>query len=85
MREPVEGLCGSCNDAHIRTNALGKRIVVCTALRENELMTQPVVSCTSFSAKGTLDQHSMFQIAWTLESKEGRVIGFKPPRRPGEY
>jgi hypothetical protein len=74
------GLCGGCEHASIMINTRGQELVKCHFHHPSIRMTAPIVSCSDFQAKGTLDRWDMEKIAWTVETKQGKVVGFKPPK-----
>ena len=75
----VPGLCHTCKHAHIRSFDTGKQEVICGRLDVNALMPRPVVECTMYEEKGTMDEWDMEKIAFVLETKKGKPIGFLSP------
>lgn len=81
IKEGVEsGLCGSCEHARIMTDFQDNSRVLC---EENQqmLIPRPLKRCTDYQGKGTLSRWEMEKIAWTLNVKGGRILGFIPPKK----
>lgn len=73
-----ESKCLSCQNAMvIQGYAETQQQIVCTYAR-SRLMPFPVASCSCYEQKNTLDLHAMMQMAYILESKEGKY-GFRRP------
>ena len=69
-------LCDKCEYGSIAKTKDNKRIVYCTAIFK--YMPQNISECSDYQAKGELSKHDMERLAWTLETKNGK-IGFKQP------
>lgn len=81
IREGVSrGLCGTCQNAHITHDFDGKEVVMCHAIRAYTV-TRPVAECSDHLSKNQMTDWEAKQIGWILESKNGRVIGFKAPSK----
>lgn len=70
-------LCDRCTYGSIAKTTDNNRTVYCTSIFK--YMPQNVSECSDYQSKGDLSKHDMERIAWNLETKEGRIIGFKPP------
>lgn len=75
-------LCDSCQHSLIMKTSDGKEFVDCTY--QNIELTHSVVECNQYKDIKDKDQYELEQIAWILETKNGKTIGFKPPKRRGE-
>jgi hypothetical protein len=81
MKEtPDRGLCGTCRSAHIRDgDRFADTQIFCNEM-PGERVRFLVRSCSEYARKNEQDRYEMEQIAWVLEVKKGRVIGFRPPK-----
>ena len=74
------GLCGSCKHSHCLRTAKGKTFIQCEMLKAPaNNITEPVESCSEFDEHGTMARWELEQIAWVLEVKKGKTIGFVSP------
>lgn len=81
---PIHGersLCFSCRHGQtIQGQAVSDLTVFCHINYERALrMPRAVVECTDFSRKNDQSKKEMEKIAWVLETKKGRPIGFFNP------
>jgi len=76
---PARGLCGKCQNAIIRQEETGEPFVSCGAYYPPRDIVRNVVSCTGFDERGQNTVDEMKKIAWILEVKKGRIMGFKTP------
>lgn len=82
IKEPVF-LCYSCENSQIMKNSIGKITIQCNYQRTVKIITD-VVECNVYMQKGQMQQYDAEKIAWILEKKGERVIGFKPPKSKRE-
>jgi|PlaIllAssembly_1097288.scaffolds.fasta_scaffold635385_1 hypothetical protein len=85
---PKEHLCFSCKSGLVRvqdgrTTTLCKFDQVCSEIHRTHAVNKVVTRCTDYDDKRLPDLYELERIAWTLETTEKRVIGFKPPRKEG--
>lgn len=80
----ARGLCGTCAHAHIFTDTRERQTVLCryydgslSAFR----VRAPLQECSKYERLGEMDQYAAEQIGWVLEVKNGRVVGFQPPKK----
>lgn len=81
---PIHGersLCFSCRHGQtIQGQAVSDLTVFCHINFEHPLrMPRAVVECTDYSRKTGQSRKEMEKIAWVLETKKGRPIGFFNP------
>lgn len=55
----------------------GKRKVYCAAVMK--VVPSNIDECSDYQAKGSQSKYEMEKVAWVLEVKHGRTMGFKPP------
>lgn len=73
-------LCDSCERSQIMKGCQqGQEIVWCHSL--DKYLPFPISDCTSYSRKGEMSEYEAKEIGWVLESKAGKVVGFKPPKK----
>lgn len=76
------GLCGQCEHAGIfRGDRLQDHEILCNWHHPSLRLRRLVRTCTLFEQKNALDKHEMEKIAWVIEVKAGKFIGFRPPKR----
>lgn len=83
-RDDEPSLCLSCRRATIiRGRTLHDEIIECSMLdRDDNRVTFPVTSCSSYSDRRQPTIFQMEQIAWELRSdRKAGPIGFHPPKR----
>lgn len=80
-------LCPSCRNAHVMTEATGRKTVTCQAVyNQPRLIRNAVVSCSMYADRMQPTLSDMNEIAWTLMTdKGGRKLGFEPPNREGQH
>ncbi len=86
IREGVSrGLCGSCREAHIMTDANGYQEVHCTAMPNATLLVKRVIAeCSNHRGINHMTEWEAKQQGWILEVKGSRVVGFKAPDKEGD-
>lgn len=73
-------LCASCsNVTHIKGASLSEEIQFCSAVYPASQISFPVVSCTDFSRRGDTKLKDMEKVAWIVNIKGGRAVGFVTP------
>lgn len=78
---PDRGLCGTCAMAHIREgDRFSETVIQCSESGRSGRVTFLVRSCSDYARRNDLDKYDMEKIAWILEVKKGRFIGFRPPK-----
>jgi hypothetical protein len=71
IRDFNKSLCHKCDNGHI---------IKAIEIYQGDNKVHPYITeCTKFQPKGNLNDYEMKKIAWLLESKHGRIVGFKPP------
>ena len=77
---PDVDLCQSCSFATIAHGTAGsQQIKRCSQL--DQRVPFPVNDCSSWDEKGATALWEMHQIAWAVEVKGGRAIGFLNPKQ----
>lgn len=79
IRDDLNTLCAKCEHAIVVRHTQGTYIRCSYSTRMPEL--PPVLECSAFQAKGSMDIYDMEQKAWTLEVKAKEIVGFKPPKQ----
>lgn len=76
-----KGLCHSCKHSHVfRAAAESDVFVRCqVSYEQNFFVTKPIVSCSEYANKLDKSEYEMKEIAWVLETKNGKPIGFISP------
>lgn len=75
-------LCDRCEHSSIIKTKDDKRRVYCAEIFK--FVPPNIEECSDFQGKGTLNKYDMEKTAWTIEVKNGKTIGFKPPEtKPG--
>jgi hypothetical protein len=78
---PDRGLCATCNSGMVREgDRFTEAEIFCSVSRTAGRVPFLVRACSDYTAKNAPDKWEMEQIAWVLEVKKGRVIGFRPPK-----
>jgi len=77
----IRGLCGQCQNAIVRQDeGASEPVVTCMAYYgPSRDINKPVESCSSFEARGKNTLEEMKRVAWILEVKKGKPMGFKNP------
>ena len=75
-------LCDSCQNGLVAKTANGTELVQCGIFRRG--IFSKIVECTDYKDMKDKDEYELEQIAWILEVKNGKTIGFQPPKRRGE-
>lgn len=79
---PTKRLCDTCTYSHIiKGPQQGQEEVYCSNRSSRIPLPFPVVECSYYSLKGSMDEYDVKQIGWILEVKAGKVLGFKPPSK----
>ena len=72
-------LCYKCNNGQVM-KAIDETVRIhCNLLFRSSDVHPCITECTTFEPKGNLNDYEMKKVAWILESKHGRIVGFKPP------
>ena len=80
IRDFNKSLCHKCNNGHVMRAADETVVVRCEKMYEGNSRVHPcIIECTMFEPKGALNDYEMKKVAWILEAKHGRIVGFKPP------
>ena len=77
-------LCDTCKHSQIiKGSQQGQEIVHCLAGGFSRPWNVPfkVVECSDHSAKNSLDRYDAEKIAWIIEVKAGKFMGFVPPKK----
>lgn len=80
------GLCGRCREAVIMRGERQRDVqVYCQFAHPPVALKFVVHRCSEFSEIGKPKDYEMEKIAWVIEVKAGKFIGFRPPtKRQGE-
>lgn len=82
--ERVKTLCSGCSWGTVVELDNGRVVVNCSQLQS--IVERPVVRCTEFTMKGTLNIRELKEQAWILrKDPKTKEIGFKPPGEKGRY
>lgn len=76
MRESPKTLCVTCQHSTIVKVGNNRQIVKCAVI--DEYMERPVEECTSHEIEGR-SKYDFERLAWVLEMRGQKIIGFKPP------
>lgn len=76
-------LCDRCKESQITLNAKGERRVRC--FNVSEYVHPYIAECNQYVAKGQPTEYELKKLAWDIEVKHGRVMGFKPPEPKGDH
>jgi len=74
-------LCRKCEHSLNFRDGAGEK-AICYWAGQALPISGPVSECDRFSPRGQLTQYEFERTAWILETKAGRVVGFKPPKEP---
>jgi phenylacetate-coenzyme A ligase PaaK-like adenylate-forming protein len=72
-------LCYKCNNGQVMKAADETVRIHCSLLYQGKDIHPYIIECTTFEPKGALNDYEMKKVAWILELKHGRIVGFKPP------
>lgn len=73
-------ICRKCRSATvIKGDRLSDEIIYCTEWGDRKEVTFNVVKCNQFSNVLDKDKYELEKIAWILEVRKGRPIGFVSP------
>lgn len=80
---PDVRLCDTCRYSHILRGAQqGQEIVICSRIFDKDVyLPWKVVQCSSYMDKLAMSRGEADQIGWVIEVKDGRYVGFKPPKK----
>ena len=74
-----ESLCETCTNAHIeRGYRESEKLVVCLGTEPAHRVTFSVRECSSHAEKQKQTLWEMQKIAWILDERSGRKVGFVP-------
>ncbi len=76
---PNLGMCNTCRNLICAVLDNGGMYARCAAFHRR--LHGPVAECTEFYETSRVPLETMEKIAWTVESKGGRSIGFKKPSK----
>jgi hypothetical protein len=79
------GLCGTCRHAFItRGDGLSQHVIICERIHPAPEVRFIVRTCSDYQERNKPSEYDMEKIGWVLEVKGGKVIGFRPPKKPAE-
>lgn len=82
---PTKNLCESCKMSKIiKGPQQGQEIITCYAVGYGANVPFPVVECNKYVDTIAQSRYDMEQIAWLVEIKNNKVIGFKSPLKRKE-
>lgn len=74
-------LCTSCiNSTRIRGHKYSDEIIVCHEIHPSRPINFAVTECSEYHSKRDPSLKNMEQIAWDVNVKGGRVMGFDAPK-----
>ena len=74
-------LCDSCQNGFVAVTSSGKEFVFCQAIRRD--IHSKITECSDYKHLKEKDEYELAPMAWILEVKNGKSIGFKPPKKRG--
>lgn len=79
----MPGLCVTCRTSHIMEFANGTSATFCFQFGSPGLrITNPVIRCNEYDARGRMNSHEMEKIAWVVKTdRSGLAAGFRPPTK----
>jgi len=81
----TESLCLTClRGTVIQGFSESQRLVICHAIGEGTPVPFEVRSCGTYEHKLEVSLYDMEKIAHILTHKDGKFIGFVPPKRKGD-
>lgn len=85
MRDKNEsGLCGTCRFGHVmRGERLADHVIACANFHPVQTIRFVVQQCSDYKSTTTQTRHDMERVAWVLEVKKGKPVGFRPPQPRG--
>ncbi len=75
-------LCDTCFYGTVMESADGREMIKCSQVEER--ITRKIVKCSDYKNMQEKDEYELNRIAWILETKNGKNIGFKPPKKRGD-
>ncbi|MCH7680640.1 hypothetical protein IID10_14955 [candidate division KSB1 bacterium] len=72
-------LCDSCSFGTVMESVDGKEFIYCGQVESQ--ISRKITKCNDYKDMSDKNEYELERIAWILETKNGRVIGFKPPKR----
>ena len=79
---PDKRLCDSCRYGHIMKGPKqGDEIAMCAYGADSQITPFPVVECNKYKRTGDMDEYEAAKIAWVIEVKAGKFMGFVPPKK----
>lgn len=76
-------LCDSCQHGMIMQEG-NKLEIYCDLLGGRGAVNLSVTECTKYKNMKDKEEYEYNATAWILEIKNGKTIGFKPPKRRGD-
>lgn len=76
-------MINKCQYSQISITSTGDRRVNCSALfaTSTQRVRPDIIECNKYLPAGTPSQFDMEKQAWIIETKNGRVVGFKAPKQ----
>lgn len=80
------GLCCTCRTAQRVVDDRGQEAVLCHAFGMDPPMQirREVVECSQHDPVNVMSKWEMEKIAWVLETRGERPVGFRPPKKEDE-
>lgn len=72
-------LCGSCRHSLIIKNSVGTNYF-CLPGSNPIKLAAPATECNNYESANLATKYEMVDLAWVLEIKKGKIIGFNPPK-----
>jgi hypothetical protein len=76
---PARHKCATCAHGRVTSYESGRVETLCSHGMANNKIRGVVKHCTEYDYVYSYEDSRMTKLAWILETKRGRVIGFKPP------
>lgn len=73
------GLCGTCENGHVRRGDRYWDVQIQCGEASRLPVRRLVRSCSAYVQRNALEKYELEQMAWVLEVKRGKPIGFRPP------
>jgi hypothetical protein len=73
-------MCASCRFALIRKGSInGFTETRCAAMQQTPIVPTKIASCSAYLEKGKMTLGEMIDVAWIVDSRGGKHIGFLSP------
>jgi hypothetical protein len=82
----MKSLCDTCGWAHVMKGPAESQILVrCSGGYGGDFTVfQPITECNRFTNRNAMSLQSMKEMAYILKVKNGKPVGFNPPKKEEE-